>query len=154
MLLFPWELQRIQNFLIMCHADMTLVNVFLTCHVSLCLSEPTGNLQIMEAQFHNSLNPSRANTTATPHALFTTFSEKKILNIYIFFIRAMQQHPSIWGLFPKRSGKFKRLRSWILEFYWSVSKNTWESFILRKLCDWTIFLQVSRFECPHCNVLV
>ena len=28
-----------------------------TCHVSLCLLEPTGNLQIMEAQFHNSLNP-------------------------------------------------------------------------------------------------
>ena len=63
---------------------MYLVNVFLTCHVSLCLLEPTGNLQIMEPQFHNSLNPSRANTTATPHALFTTFSEKKILNIYFF----------------------------------------------------------------------
>ena len=64
---------------------MTLLNVFLTCHVSLCLLEPTGNQQIMEAQFHNSLNPSRANTTATPHALFTTFSEKKILNIFFSY---------------------------------------------------------------------
>ena len=64
----------------------------------------------------------------------TTFSEKNILKFFFFFffffcIRAMQQHPSIWGLFPKSSGKFKRfesfqrLHSWILEFYRSVCKN-------------------------------
>ena len=40
------------------------------CHVSLCLLEPTGNLQIIETQFHNSLIPAWANTTANLHALF------------------------------------------------------------------------------------
>ena len=72
------------------------------CHVSLCLLEPTGNLQIMETQFHSSLISSWANTTATPHALFkltvrtlkpghleedcpiTTFSENKILKSFFF----------------------------------------------------------------------
>ena len=33
-----------------------------------------------------------------------------------------------------------------LEFYWSVCKNTWESFIFKKRCDWTLFFQVPRFE--------
>ena len=41
-----------------------------TCHVSLCLLEPTGNVQIMERHFYNSIIPSWANTTATLHALF------------------------------------------------------------------------------------
>ena len=41
-----------------------------TCHASLCLLEPTGNLQIMETQYHNSLIPSWAKTTANLHALF------------------------------------------------------------------------------------
>ena len=82
-----------------------------TCHVSLCLLEPTGNVQIMERHFYNSIIPSWANTTATLHALFkltertlkpghleedctiTTFSENKMLEF--FCIRAVQQHPSI-----------------------------------------------------------
>ena len=85
-----------------------------TCHVVLCLLEQTGNVQIMETHFYNSLIPSWANTTATLHALFkitertlkpghleedctiTTFSENKILKFFFFFcIRAVQQHPSI-----------------------------------------------------------
>ena len=41
-----------------------------SCHVGLCLLEPTGNLQIMETQFHNSPILSWANTTANLHALF------------------------------------------------------------------------------------
>ena len=41
-----------------------------TCHVSLCLLEPTGNLQIIETQFHNTLIPARAKTTANLLALF------------------------------------------------------------------------------------
>ena len=28
---------------------------------------------------------------------------------------------------------------------------TWESFVLRKYYDLTIFFQMSRFQCPHCN---
>ena len=28
---------------------------------------------------------------------------------------------------------------------------TWESFVLRKYYDLTIFVQMSRFQCPHCN---
>ena len=84
---------------------------YFTCHVSLCLLGPIGNLQIMEAQFHDSLIPSWANTTANLYALFkltvrtlkpgqleedcpiTTFSENKIFEF--FCIRAVQQHPSI-----------------------------------------------------------
>ena len=42
-----------------------------TCNVRLCLLEPTGNLQIMEAQF--SLIPLWANTTANLHALLQTY---------------------------------------------------------------------------------
>ena len=26
-----------------------------------------------------------------------------------------------------------------------------KTFIFRKRCDWTIFLEVSRFEYPHCK---
>ena len=72
---------------------------FFTCHVSLCLLEPTGNLQIIETQFHNTLIPTRSKT-ANLHALFkltvwtfeeghlerrcpiTTFSENKILTFF------------------------------------------------------------------------
>ena len=68
-------------------------------------------LQIMETQFHNSLIPTWAKTTANLHALFkltvqtlklghleddcpiTTGSENKTLKFY--YIRAMHQHPSI-----------------------------------------------------------
>ena len=73
-----------------------------TCHASLCLLEPTGNSQIMETQFHNSLIPSWANTTVTLHALFkltartlkpghleedctiTTFSEKRFSSFFAY----------------------------------------------------------------------
>ena len=75
--------------------------------------EPTGNPQIMEAQFHNSLIPSWANTTATLHALFkltertlkprhleedctiTTFSENKILKFFFFFLHTGRATTSI-----------------------------------------------------------
>ena len=79
-----------------------------TSHVSICLLEQTGNLQIMKAQFHNSLIPLWTNTTVNLYALskltvrtlkpghleedcpITTFSENKILEF--FGIRAVQQH--------------------------------------------------------------
>ena len=34
----------------------------------------------------------------------------------------------------------------IYECYWSFHKKTWESFVFRNRCDWTIFFQVPRFE--------
>ena len=39
----------------------------------------------------------------------------------------------------------------IYECYCSICKTTWDSFVFRKRWDWTIFFQVSRFECQHCN---
>ena len=71
-----------------------------TSHVSICLLEQTGNLQIMKAQFHNSLIPLWTNTTVNLYALskltvrtlkpghleedcpITTFSENKILEFF------------------------------------------------------------------------
>ena len=42
----------------------------------------------------------------------------------------------------------------IYECYWSVCKNkTWESFVLKKRCDWIIFFQMPQFEQSHCNRL-
>ena len=122
---------------------MTLVNVFLTCHVSLCLLEPTGNLQIMEPQFHNSLNPSRANTTATPHALFTTFSEKKILNIYFFSYGPCTNIHQFEGCFLRgqvSSNAFKNFNGCIVEYlnFIGLSAKTlenllfWDNFVIGK----------------------
>ena len=42
-------------------------------------------------------------------------------------------------------------RPQIYEGCWSICKTTLDSFVFRKRCDWTIFFQVSRFECLHCN---
>ena len=73
-----------------------------TSHVSICLLEQTGNLQIMKAQFHNSLIPLWTNTTVNLYALskltvrtlkpghleddcpITTFSENKILEFFAY----------------------------------------------------------------------
>ena len=81
-----------------------------TCHVSLCLLEPTGNVQIMERHFYNSIIPSWANTTATLHALFKLTvrtlkpghleedaQSQRVLKtrLKFYYIRALQQHPSI-----------------------------------------------------------
>ena len=40
--------------------------------------------------------------------------------------------------------------------YWSIcKKKTWESlFYFRNRRDWTIFFQLSRFQCPHCKNLI
>ena len=37
---------------------------------------------------------------------------------------------------------------WIL---WVPLQKTWESFVFRKCCDWTMFFQVSQFECLYCK---
>ena len=44
--------------------------------------------------------------------------------------------------------------SQIYEFYWFISKQTWEPFVFIKHCDWTIFFHVSRFDCLHCNITI
>ena len=95
-----------------------------TCHVSLCLLEPTGNLQIMETQFHNSLIPSwekqlqicmlqtysaDTQTGTWPYTWKNIVQSQRFLKTrFSSFVCmwAVQQHPSIWRLFPKRSGKF------------------------------------------------
>ena len=67
----------------------------------------------------------------------------------VFFWPTDQYHSWIWGLFPESSGKFKRFSTVTLlnlEFSWTVCKNTWESFIFKKRCDWILFFQVPRFE--------
>ena len=147
-----------------------------TYHVSLCLLEPTGNLQIMETQFHNSLIHLWAKTTANLHALFkltvrvlkpghleedgpiTMFSENKILEF--FFSRAVQQHPSIWRLFPKRqvsSNSFKNFIGCIVEYlnFIGLSTKTLENILFWE----NIVIGQSSSKCPglsgpHCNVLV
>ena len=83
---------------------------FFTCHVSQCLLEPTGNLQIRETQFHNTLIPAWAKTTANLHALFKLTvrtlkpahleedaQSQRVLKtrLKFYYIRALQQHPSI-----------------------------------------------------------
>ena len=37
---------------------------------------------------------------------------------------------------------------WIL---WVPLQKTWESFVFRKCCDWTMFFQVSQFEYLYCK---
>ena len=44
--------------------------------------------------------------------------------------------------------------SQIYEFYWFISKQTWESFVFIKHCYWTIFFYTSRLDCLHCNITI
>ena len=123
-----------------------------TCHVSLCLWEPTGNVQIMERHFYNSIIPSWANTTATLHALFkltertlkpghleedctvTTFSENKILKFFFFAYGPCNNIHQFEGCFLRGQvnlNGFKNSNSCIVEYlnFISLSAKTLENLL-------------------------
>lgn len=71
------------------------------------------------------------------------FSENKGFSIYVRFLQNLKAFELTW-LTLKTCLKF-------MKFYWLISKQTWESFVFTKHCDWTIF-HVSWLDCLRCNI--
>ena len=74
--------------------------------------------------------------------LITTFSENKRFSIFtLLFFFVCKRTNKILG------STMQPLKSLNLILLVRLQK----TFVFRKRCDWTIFLEVSRFEYPHCK---
>ena len=91
------------------------------------------------------------------------FSENKGFSIYQYiYIFFCKQTYNIQGSTLQPLKTLKRLNlldflgnmSQIYEFYWFISKQTWESFVFIKHCYWTIFFYTSWLDCLHCNITI
>ena len=73
--------------------------------------------------------------------LITTFSENKRFSMFTLLFFVCKRTNKILG------STMQPLKSLNLILLVRLQK----TFVFRKRCDWTIFLEVSRFEYPHCK---